>query len=96
MIISIIIVHTLVMNMHRITFSIPANTHALLAQQIDSGNVSRFISETIHSRLVETAMNRKLKKNAVDEFLALRKATKKLPIQKILTAIHTGRRMSSI
>lgn len=83
------------MNTQRITISIPANIYALLTQQIDSGKISQYISETIHSRLVEETMKKKLKKDQAEEFLRLRKKTKKLPIKTILTAIHKGRRMAA-
>lgn len=90
------IVHTYDMNTQRITISMPANVYTLLAQQVDSGKVSQYISETIHSRLVEDTMKKKLEKDGLEEFLALRKITKKLPTTKILTAIHTGRRMGAV
>lgn len=79
------------MNTQRITISIPANVYTLLAQQVVPGNVSQYISETIHSRLVENKLTQKLKKDPIEEFLALRKYTKKIPTEKILRAIHKGR-----
>ena len=88
---SITIVHTIDMNTQRITISIPANVYALLSQQVASGNVSQYISETIHSRLIENKLKQKLKKDPVEEFLALRKYTTKIPTNKILRAIHRGR-----
>ncbi|MDP1722107.1 MAG: hypothetical protein Q8L37_02765 [Candidatus Gottesmanbacteria bacterium] len=84
------------MNTQRITISIPTNVYTLLAQQIGSGKVSQYVSETIHSRLIEESMKKRLTKGPVEEFFALRKITKKLPTAKILTAIHTGRRMSAV
>lgn len=84
------------MNTQRITISVPASVHALLAQHVASGNVSQYISETIHSRLIEETMKKKLKRDAASEFLALRKVTKKLSAKRILTAIHRGRRMGVV
>lgn len=84
-------VHTINMNIQRITISVPVNVYQLLTQQIDTGNISRYISETIHGRLVEEKMNQKLKKNPVEEFLVLRKHTVKISTKKILNAIHKGR-----
>lgn len=83
--------HTTDMNTQRITISVPENVYTLLTQQVVSGNVSQYISETIHRRLVENKMTKALKKDPVEEFLALRKYTKKIPIKKILRAIHKGR-----
>lgn len=81
------------MNTQRITISVPTNVYALLAQHVASGNVSQYICETIHSRLIEEAMKKKLKRDAASEFLALRKETKKLSTKRILAAIHKGRQM---
>lgn len=79
------------MNVQRITISVPENIYTLLTQQVASGSVSQYISETIHKRLVESKMTKVLNKDPVEEFLALRKYTKKIPIKKILGAIHKGR-----
>lgn len=80
------------MNTQRITISIPANIYALLSQQVASGNVSQYVSETIHNRLIEDKLTQKLKGDPVEEFLALREYTTKIPTKKILSAIHKGRR----
>jgi len=81
------------MNTQRITISVPTDVYTLLSQQVASGNVSQYISETIHSRLIEETVKKKFKNDAVNEFLALRRETKKLPTKRILAAIHKGRRM---
>ena len=81
------------MNTQRITISVPTDVYTLLPQQVASGNVSQYISETIHNRLIEETMKKKFKNDAVGEFLALRRETKKLPTKRILAAIHKGRRM---
>ncbi len=91
MIRGITIIHINDMNTQRITISIPANIYALLTQRVASGNVSQYISETIHSRLIENKLTQKLKKDPVGEFLALRKYTTKTPAKKIIHAIHKGR-----
>ncbi|OGG15423.1 hypothetical protein A2875_02330 [Candidatus Gottesmanbacteria bacterium RIFCSPHIGHO2_01_FULL_46_14] len=93
MINSNIIVHTINMNTQRITISLPENVYTLLSQQVSSGGVSQYVSETIHSRLIEETIKKKFKNDAVGDFLALRKETKKLPTKRILAAIHKGRRM---
>ncbi len=80
------------MNTQRITISIPENIYTLLAQQVGSGNVSRYVSETIHSRLVEDKIMKTLQKNPVEDFLTLRTRVEKLPTKAILVAIHKGRR----
>lgn len=84
------------MNNQRITISLPANIYTLLTQRVDSGNISRYISETIHNRLVEEAMKKKLKKDPLKEFLGLRKTTRKLPVKRVLAALHKGRRMEAL
>ena len=81
------------MNIQRITISIPTGVYTLLSQHVASGNVSKYISETIHSRLIEETMGKKFKKDAVNEFLGLRKNTKKIRVKRIIAAIHKGRRM---
>lgn len=80
------------MNMQRITISLPSDVHTLLTQHVGSGNVSRFITQTIHSRLVEEKITKTLQKDPVRSFLALRERVGKLPTKAILTAIHRGRR----
>ncbi len=89
----ITIVHTIDMNTQRITVSIPANVYALLSQQVASGSVSQYISETIHRRLTEETMKNKLDRDAIEEFMKLRRATKKRSTKRILTAIHKGHQM---
>lgn len=83
------------MNTQRITISIPTDVYALLSQHVSFGNVSQYISETIHSRLVGETMKKKLKKDVVKEFLGIRNITKKRATQHILNAIHKGRRMGA-
>ena len=79
------------MNTQRISISVTTEVYTLLTQQVVSGNVSQYISETIHTRLVENKLTQKLKKDPVEEFFALRKYTTKIPTKKILRAIHKGR-----
>ncbi len=83
------------MNTQRITISIPTDVYTLLSQRVPYGNVSRYISETIHSRLVGETMKKKFRKDAVKEFLGIRKDTKKQTAKGILAAIHKGRQMGS-
>lgn len=84
------------MNIQRITISVPTEIYTLLARRVASGSVSQYISETIHSRLIEETMKKKLKKDTVNEFLQLRKKTKKLSTKRILAAVSQGRRMGAV
>lgn len=79
------------MNIQRITISMPENIYGLLTQSVDSGNISRYISETVHSRLIAETMEKTIQKDPIDDFLALRNRTVKRSTKQVLNAIHTGR-----
>lgn len=79
------------MNTQRITISLPGDVYGMLTQYVDTGNISKYISETVHSRLIEEAMKKTVQSDPVEDFLALRKRTVKRSTKHILRAIHTGR-----
>lgn len=81
------------MNIQRITISVPEDVYTLLTQQVASGGVSQYISETVHRRLIEDTMKKKVKQDAIQDFLNLRTMTKKRSVKRILSAIHKGRQM---
>ncbi|KKT77567.1 MAG: hypothetical protein UW73_C0017G0016 [Microgenomates group bacterium GW2011_GWB1_44_8] len=77
-----------IMQVKRITVSLPVETYYLLAQHTQDRTTSKFVAQAIEEKLLKMPRG----KSDVDEFLSLRDCLPKVGASQIKKAISRGRR----
>lgn len=74
------------LNVQRLTISLPSYLHQLLVNRVDSGKMSQFVTGILEKELIA-----KKTANSVDDFFSLRKSLQKKTYGEIKKAIKKGR-----
>lgn len=77
------------MNTQRITISLPDYLYRQITSKVKSGDVSKFVASAVEDKLLCSAVS---SKDAVEEFLDLRKKLPKMSRDEIIKAINKGRK----
>jgi metal-responsive CopG/Arc/MetJ family transcriptional regulator len=83
------IVHTLGMNMQRLTISMPASIYEQVLAIVGKGKVSEFIAEAAEAKVLEERAV--VQENPTDRLFALSEKMPKMTVKQIKAAINKGR-----
>jgi hypothetical protein len=83
------IIHTMSMNIQRITISLPIYLYQRLTDIVPKRKVSSFIASALEEKIITHKVSNL---DPIDDFFALRKKTPKLTDKSIISAISKGRK----